>query len=74
MSELPARLRELGLLVTAAELDDLVAMATKKRWGPRQLIEHVALAEEQDRARRGLERRRARSKIGRFKPSAAPFH
>jgi len=67
MSDLQSRLRELGLLVTASELDDLIALATKKRWGPRQLIEHVTLAEEQDRARRGLERRRTRSRLGKFK-------
>ncbi|MEY4551442.1 MAG: IS21-like element helper ATPase IstB [Pseudomonadota bacterium] len=70
MSDLQSRLRELGLLVTASELDDLIALATKKRWGPRQLIEHVTLTEEQDRARRGLERRRTRSRLGRFKPMA----
>lgn len=70
MSDLQSRLRELGLLVTASELDDLIALATKKRWGPRQLIEHVTLAEEQDRARRGLERRRTRSRLGKFKPMA----
>lgn len=70
MSDLQSRLRELGLLVTASELDDFIALATKKRWGPRQLIEHVALIEEQDRARRGLERRRTRSRLGKFKPMA----
>jgi DNA replication protein DnaC len=70
MSDLQSRLRELSLLVTATDLDDLIAMATKKRWGPRQLLEHIALLEEQDRARRGLERRRTRSRLGRFKPMA----
>lgn len=70
MSDLQSRLHELGLLVTASDLDDLIALATKKRWGPRQLIEHVALVEEQDRARRGLERRRTRSRLGKFKPMA----
>jgi DNA replication protein DnaC len=70
MSDLQSRLRELGLLVTASELDDLIALATKKRWGPRQLIEYVTLAEEKDRARRGLERRRTRSRLGKFKPMA----
>jgi len=70
MSDLQSRLHELGLLVTAADMDDIVAMATKKRWGPRQLIEHIALIEEQDRARRGLERRRTRSRLGRFKAMA----
>jgi DNA replication protein DnaC len=67
MSDLKMRLRALSLLVTAAELDDLIALATKKRWGPQQLIEHIVDVEEKDRARRGLERRRARSRLDRFK-------
>jgi DNA replication protein DnaC len=70
MSDLKTRLRSLELFVTAAELDDLIALATKKRWGPLQLIEHLVEAEEKDRARRGLERRRARSRLERFKPIA----
>lgn len=70
MTDLKTRLRDLGLLVTAAGLDDLIALATKKRWGPQQLIEHIVDVEEKDRARRGLERRRARSRLERFKPMA----
>lgn len=70
MSNLQTRLRALGLLMTAANLDDLIASATKKRWGPQQLFECVVDAEEKDRARRGLERRRARSRLERFKPMA----
>lgn len=70
MNDLSTRLRNLGLSVTADTLDDLVATATKKRWGPVQLFEHVAAVEEQDRARRGLERRMARSRLERFKPMA----
>jgi DNA replication protein DnaC len=70
MSSLKARLHALGLLATAAELDDLVALATKKRWGPQQLLQHVVDVEEKDRARRGLDRRRARSRLERFKPMA----
>jgi DNA replication protein DnaC len=70
MIDLKTRLRALGLLVTAAEFDDLIALATKKRWGPQQLIEHIVDVEEKDRARRGLERRRARSRLERFKPMA----
>lgn len=68
MTDLQSRLRALGLLVTAAEFDDVIATATKKRWSPQQLLEHIVAAEEQDRARRGLERRRARSRLERFKP------
>src|SRR6187402_2602422 len=61
MTDLKSRLRDLGLFVTAAGLDDLIALATKKRWGPQQLLEHIVDVEEKDRARRGLER---------FKPMA----
>jgi DNA replication protein DnaC len=70
MPDLAARLKALGLPITAASLDDLVAAATKKRWGPRQTLEHVADIEEKDRARRGLERRMTRSRLERFKPMA----
>lgn len=61
-------LKTLGLPHTAAHLDDLVALATKRRWSPVQLLEHLAETEQQDRARRSLERRLARSRIGRFTP------
>jgi DNA replication protein DnaC len=68
MSPLPETLKTLGLHHTAAHLDDLVAQATKRRWSPTQLLEHLAEAEQQERMRRSLERRLARSKIGRFTP------
>ena len=67
----PTRLRALktlGLHHTAAQLDDLVALATKRRWSPTQLLEHLAEAEHQERTRRCLERRLARSRLGRFTP------
>ncbi len=70
MTDLPTLLRSLGLLVTAATFDDLVATATKKRWGPAELLEHVAHLEDKDRARRGLERRLSRSRLEKFKPMA----
>lgn len=70
MSDLPDRLRALGLTVTSDTLDDLVATATKKRWAATELLEHVAAVEEADRARRGLDRRMARSHLGKFKPIA----
>jgi len=70
MSTIKDHLRALGLLVTAAELDDLIANATKKRWSHLQLIEHIVDVEDKERARRGLERRRARSRLERFKPMA----
>lgn len=67
---LHARLRALGLSSVADGLDDLVALATKKRWGTTQLLEHIADGEERERTRRGLERRLSRSHLGRFKTIA----
>ena len=63
MSDLRSRLRALGLLTTAATLDDFVALATKKRWGLTEALEHIVELEERDRARRGLERRMSRSRL-----------
>jgi DNA replication protein DnaC len=68
MSDLHARLRSLGLISTGATLDDIIALATKKRWGPTETLEHIVDLEEKDRARRGLERRMSRSRLEKFKP------
>lgn len=70
MTDLPARLTALGLRHTSEHLDDIVALAQKRRLGARELLEHLVDLEEKDRARRSLERRTARSRIGRFKPIA----
>jgi len=70
MRDLKSLLRTLGLLATSDALDDILALATKKRWGPTELFEHVAQLEDKDRARRGLERRMSRSRLERFKPIA----
>lgn len=70
MSELVDHLRQLGLRATAGQLSDFVARATKERWGAAQVLENVAAIEDQDRARRSLERRLSRSRLGRFKPMA----
>jgi DNA replication protein DnaC len=70
MSELVDRLRGLGMRATAAQLSDFVSRATKERWGAMQIFEHVADLEEKDRARRSLERRLSRSRLGRFRPIA----
>jgi len=70
VSDLPARLTALGLRHLASNLDDLVALAQKRRLGAREFLEHVVDLEEKDRARRSLERRTTRSRIGRFKPIA----
>ncbi len=70
MRDLKSLLRSLGLLVTASSFEDIIALATKKRWGAAELLEHIADLEDKDRARRGLERRMARSKLEKFKPMA----
>jgi DNA replication protein DnaC len=71
MHPLPDSLKTLGLHHTAAHLDDLVALATKRRFSPTQLLEHLVEAELEDRTRRSLERRLTRAKIGRFTPMSA---
>src|ERR1035441_9477011 len=68
--DLAAMLKQLGLLRTAQSLDDLVARATTQRWGPRQLLEHIARAESDDLAQRSLQRRLIQARLGRFKPLA----
>jgi len=67
MNALAPQLGSLGLRGAAEQLDDIVALATKKRWSPTQLLEHIIQLELTDRSRRSLERRLARSKLGRFK-------
>ncbi|MGH2611111.1 MAG: ATP-binding protein, partial [Tepidiformaceae bacterium] len=70
MNDLPRQLAHLGLHATASNLDDLLARATKARFSARVLMEEIARAELAERARRGLQRRLARSKLGRFKMMA----
>jgi len=67
---LPAQLEQIGLRAVPAALDDFVARATKLRWSPRQLLEHLAQTEAADRAHRSLERRLRVSEIKKFKPMA----
>jgi len=62
------RLCALGLRATAHGLDDLAALAAKKRLSAVQLLEQIVETEHRDRSRRSLERRLARSRLGRFKP------
>ena len=66
-TDIKDQLRTLGLRHTADTLDDVIALATKSRWSAQQLFEYVARIEAEDRARRGLERRLGRAKLGRFK-------
>jgi DNA replication protein DnaC len=61
-------LRNLGLRHIGANLADVVDLATKKRWSPTQLLEHIAAQEAQERRRRSVERRLNRSRVGHFKP------
>src|SRR5713101_8098609 len=68
MSDLAKGLTTLGLWYTAGQVDDVVALATKRRWSPTQLLEHLVESEQQERLRRSLERRLARSRLGRFTP------
>jgi len=68
MAPLSEQLATLGLRYTATHLDDLVALATKRRWSPTQLLEHLVEREQQERTRRSLERRLVRARIGRFTP------
>jgi DNA replication protein DnaC len=70
MTQIAADLASIGLHYTAAHLDDLVALVTRKRLSPVQILEHLVELEKQERARRSLERRLARGHIGRFKPMA----
>jgi DNA replication protein DnaC len=71
MKPLKERLSSLGLRHTSDTLDDLVATATKRRWGPTELLEAIADQESQDKARRSVERRRAHSRLGALTPMAS---
>lgn len=52
----------------AANLNDVIARATKSRAAPRELIAEIAKAELLDRSARTTERRLKDARIGRFKP------
>jgi DNA replication protein DnaC len=69
-TDLERRVLSLGLPWLVEHINDVIALATKSRWSPQQLIEHITEQETLDRDRRGLERRVARSRLGRFKPIA----
>ena len=70
MTDLAAQLQILGLHATASALDDLLATAIQRQLGPRALLEHIVQTETTERARRSLERRTLRSRLGTFKPIA----
>jgi DNA replication protein DnaC len=62
------QLEQIGLHAVAAGLDDFLARATKQRWSPRQILEHLTQTEAAERAHRSLERRLRLSEIKKFKP------
>lgn len=70
LTTLSDKLRRLGLVATADTLNDVIARATRSRWSPTQVLEHVGQAELEDRARRRLERQLRAARLGRFKPLA----
>ena len=64
------QLRQLGLVHTAADLNDVVARATQKRWSPVVLLEHLVQTELAARLRHRVERRLRDARLGRFKAMA----
>lgn len=69
-TDLGRSLLDLGLRGLAGIVDDFLAGALKRRLSPVQVLEEVTRVELQDRARRGLESRLKRSRLGTFKPMA----
>jgi DNA replication protein DnaC len=70
MSELAHSLAAVGLRAVAEGLEDLLARTTASRMSPTALLEEIARIETAERARRGLVRRLADARLGRFKPMA----
>lgn len=68
--DLEHQLIALRLHHLAANLNDLIARATKARLGPRELIAEIVRAETHDRHERSTARRLRDAKIGRFKALA----
>jgi DNA replication protein DnaC len=69
-SDLLPLLEQLKLHYLAAHLDDLVAEASRNRWGPLEIAEALVQRELQERQRRSVERRLRDARIGRFRPLA----
>lgn len=69
-THLADQLSAIGLRRIAEELDDFLAHATQKRLSPVQILEQLARLESQERARRSVQRRLSRARLGRFKPMA----
>jgi len=64
------QLRQLGLVHTAADLNDFVARATQKRWSPVVQLERLVQAELEARLHQRVERRLKDARLGRFKALA----
>ena len=69
-NSLAAQLEQIGLHALARGVDDFLARATKQRWSPHQILEHLAQTEAAERAHRSLERRLRLAEIKKFKPMA----
>lgn len=69
--ELNKALKEMKLHYLLDSMDDVVAQATKARWGPRELIEVLVQREAEEKRRRSIVRRTDEAKMGRFKPMDA---
>jgi DNA replication protein DnaC len=68
--DLKEQLTQIGLLALAESSEDFLARASKGRFSPRQVVEEILRLETVEGAKRSLERRLERSRIGRFKPMA----
>ena len=68
--DLKEQLAQIGLVALADGSDDFLARASKARFSPRQVVEEIVRLELTEGAKRSLERRLERSRIGRFKPMA----
>ena len=68
--DLKEQLAQIGLVALADCIDDFLARASKGRFSPRQVVEEIVRLELTEGAKRSLERRLERSRIGRFKPIA----
>ena len=64
------QLLQVGLVALAECSEDFLARASKGRFSPRQVVEEIVRLELTEGAKRSLERRLERSRIGRFKPMA----
>ena len=69
-TDLKNKLTALGLRRIAEEFEDFIARATRKRFSPTQILEEIVRLESEERARRSVERRLSRARLGRVKTMA----